>query len=224
MYRFVLAAVIAFGFSAETLADDFRLLRLDDHFVKWGERSWHSGARITYSFNRTTRDFADAINCPRLVPVDGLLARSGISKPDFERAIRRAFRTWERAANLRFEFVEDADAADIVIGAQGIPRDIAYTNVWHGSAEPGRIGSFTKTVFCLNPEIEWENALDGDDQTYDVERVATHEIGHAIGLDHPGPSGALMGYRYTESVHGLAPGDIEGARRLYGPPTGESQD
>jgi len=223
MYRFLLVAVIAFGFSAEGLAEDFRLLRLNDHFLKWGERSWHSGARITYAFNRTNREFADAINCQALVPVDGLLARSGIAKPDFERAIRRAFRTWEQAADLRFVFVEDAAAADILIGAQGAPRDIAYTNVWHGSAAPGRIGRFTKAVFCLNPEIEWENALDGDDRTYDVERVATHEIGHAIGLDHPGPSGALMGYRYTESVHGLAPGDIDGARRLYGPPPGESR-
>ena len=222
MFRFALLALLMLGFGSQSLANDFRLLRLDGHLVKWGDPSWLSGARVTYSFTQTQTHFADAINCRTMVPLDGLLAKSGISDQEFERAIRRAFDRWEDAADLRFDYVEDPDAADILIGAQGQPRDIAYTNVWHAPAAQGEIAAITKATYCLNPDATWETTFDGDESTYDIERVATHEIGHAVGLDHPGPSGQLMGYRYSETVNGLGPGDVLGATRLYGSPRHET--
>lgn len=220
MFRFALLAILMLGFGSQSLANDFRLLRLDGHLVKWGDRSWRSGAQVTYSFTRTATYFADATNCRTMVPLDDLLAKSGITDQDFERAIRRAFDRWEDAADLRFDYVEDPDEADILIGAQGRPRDIAYTNVWHGPAAQGEIAAITKAAYCLNPNASWETNFDGDESTYNIERVATHEIGHAVGLDHPGPSGQLMGYRYTETVNGLGLGDVLGATRLYGSPRG----
>jgi hypothetical protein len=48
--------------------------------------------------------------------------------------------------------------------------------------------------------------------------VLAHEIGHTIGLDHPGATGALMGYRNQGNIDWLMPGDIAGAVALYGPP------
>ena len=53
---------------------------------------------------------------------------------------------------------------------------------------------------------------------YDLRHTFMHEIGHAIGLDHPGSSGAVMAYRYDEGVHELQPSDISAVQRLYGPP------
>ena len=47
--------------------------------------------------------------------------------------------------------------------------------------------------------------------------MIAHEIGHAIGLDHPGPTGALMGYSNQGDIDRLMPGDVEGAVALYGP-------
>lgn len=44
-----------------------------------------------------------------------------------------------------------------------------------------------------------------------------HEIGHAIGLDHPDASGQVMGYRYEERYNELQAGDVAGAIQLYGP-------
>ena len=43
-----------------------------------------------------------------------------------------------------------------------------------------------------------------------------HEIGHAIGLDHPGAAGALMGFRYDEKLAGPTASDSGAAQKLYG--------
>ena len=51
---------------------------------------------------------------------------------------------------------------------------------------------------------------------YDLRYTITHEIGRAIGLDHPVPAGQLMPFRYQEEFRALQAGDIEGAVQLYG--------
>jgi predicted Zn-dependent protease len=52
----------------------------------------------------------------------------------------------------------------------------------------------------------------------------THEIGHAIGLDHPGKSGSLMAYRYEEHVQQLTPSDVSAVQKLYGSRTSGPQE
>ena len=51
------------AFALPAAADDFRLLVLDNAFVKWGEPSLGAGAQVTYAF--ATKDTAneDARNC-----------------------------------------------------------------------------------------------------------------------------------------------------------------
>ena len=51
----------------------------------------------------------------------------------------------------------------------------------------------------------------------DFGTVLAHEIGHAIGLDHPGATGALMAFSNQGDIDHLMPGDIAGAAALYGP-------
>ena len=50
----------------------------------------------------------------------------------------------------------------------------------------------------------------------DLGTVLAHEIGHAIGLDHPGASGPLMAFSNQGDMDRLMPGDIAGAVALYG--------
>ena len=70
---------------------------------------------------------------------------------------------------------------------------------------------------CLDPNHAWTIGFDGDTSTYDLRYTLMHEIGHTIGLDHPGPSGQVMGFKYHEEFDRLQAGDQRGALRLYGP-------
>ena len=75
----------------------------------------------------------------------------------------------------------------------------------------------TRATICFNPELSWSTS-DGAAApgSLDLGTVLAHEIGHAIGLDHPGATGALMGYSHQGNIDNLMPGDIAGARALYG--------
>src|SRR5690606_40228555 len=82
-----------------------------------------------------------------------------------------------------------------------------------GPEEPRRI---EQSLICFIPEQRWKIGFDGNLEVYDVRYAAAHEIGHAIGLDHPPSAGQLMHHRYQEKFRTLQPGDIEGVGLLYG--------
>lgn len=63
---------------------------------------------------------------------------------------------------------------------------------------------------CLNPNHQWYVGFDGDENLYDISYGLIHEIAHTIGLDHPRPSGQVIGFRYTEAFEDLQPGDLYG--------------
>lgn len=217
-------------------ADNFRLLVLDGSFVKWGEPALGTGAEVTYAFATTELVNDDARNCKRMVPFAKLAVSSGFSMPALETETREAFRTWEKVSNLRFRLVESEDEAEIVIGVEAEPRGLAFTNVAPetlstaaralevvktslglSSRSATSVKTIGRSLICLNPYLKWKIGLDGNNETYDVRYALTHEIGHAIGLDHPGASGALMSFRYNEKIDGLQAGDVQAVRTLYGP-------
>ncbi|MDK8464187.1 matrixin family metalloprotease [Marinobacter sp. SS13-12] len=195
--------------------DGYRLLELDGYKVKWGEQILGAGASISYAFADETMRFDDARNCGILAPMKAL---SGQDLPfeTLERETAAAFQVWERAADLSFHRVADARDADIVLGAQGQPRRRAFANVAYAPDEKEGVRAIEKSLVCLNPEQKWKVGFGGDKEVYDIRYTLIHEIGHAIGLDHPGPSGQVMGFRYTEAFPGLQPGDLRGIQRLYG--------
>ena len=202
---------------ADAAAGGYRLLKLDGYMVKWGDRRLGAGARISYAFAGESLRFDNAINCRDMAPIEALLGQT-LSGDALAREAAAAFRVWESAADVSFYEVSDAGDADIVIGAQGRPQGRAYASVSY-APDPQQEGvrAIEQGLICLNPEHEWKIGFDGDTNVYDIRYTLIHEIGHAIGLDHPGPSGQVMGFRYTESFAELQPGDLRGAQRLYGP-------
>jgi predicted Zn-dependent protease len=201
---------VSSGFAAA-----YRLLVLDGQPVKWGTATFGAGATLKYGFVREASTFPDAINCKVMGPVGPMLERSRVAERDFRAEVRKAFGEWEKVANLRFSYVADPSQADILIGAQTEPTGIAFANVWHAAGT--RIARITGATICFNPLLTWESSLDGDKATLSFRQITAHEIGHAIGLDHPGSKGQLMGYRYSEEAPGLQAGDVMGAVKLYGP-------
>jgi hypothetical protein len=200
-------------------AADFRFLDIGGLHVKWGAATPGSGAEVTYGFATSRRSFPDAINCRDLAPLSVLAPAWGGGDARLRRLVMDAFAMWSSEADLRFRPARPGEEPDILIGAQGEPRRIAFANVWH---DPGRaadgVAPLARATICFNPEVRWTTAEASDAAAgLDLGTVLAHEIGHAIGLDHPGATGALMGYQNQGDIDHLMPGDIAGAVALYGP-------
>ena len=127
-------------------------------------------------------------------------------------------RDLEPGGGFAFRPAAPGEAPDILIGAQGAPERVAFANVWHGDGRAGRHRAADPRHDLLQSRAGLDTGT-GPLRAgrLDLETVLAHEIGHAIGLDHPGATGALMGYSNQGSIDHLMPGDIAGAVALYGP-------
>ncbi len=182
-------------------------------------------------------------NCGTMRPFAEVAAvSSGISDAMAKQQLRSAFAAWESVAALKFVEVSETSRADIIIGATDGSAGRAFANIslaGDRSVQPvakalgvthapvvelskptpnPAVAIIERAFICLNPNVRWKTEFDGNLEVYDLRFTLMHEIGHAIGLDHPGNSGSIMGYRYDEVVAQLQPTDIAAVRGLYGMP------
>jgi hypothetical protein len=183
-------------------------------------------------------------NCAAMHAFSDIVAQSPKVPLEIARAeLRAAFQAWEAVTNISFIETADPSTANIVIGAEDVPEGRAFANLSYRSgriatpvakalgetvmhratpsedaARNGPAPEIDQAYVCLNPKIVWKAGFDGNLDVYDLRYTFTHEIGHAIGLDHPDTMDALMAYHYDEHIKTLQPSDIAAAQRLYGPP------
>lgn len=194
----------------------FRLLNLESQTVKWQSPTFGRSATITYAFATEPVTTTGARNCASMLPPERAYEPSSITQRQFRAEVAAAFRMWEKVAAVSFRETADMHSAGILIGAQEKPIGRAFTNVALKSGTGDR-KVIDRSLICLNPQQPWKIGFDGRLGVYDLRYTIAHEIGHAIGLDHPSAAGQLMSYRYDEKQTGLQPGDIKGAVLLYGP-------
>lgn len=245
-FSLALALGLASGAAAPAIAG--ALLEVDGHLLKWASQAPRAGAVVTYAVLNGPyalphgRQILSPDNCSSMHAFSDIVAASpGTSPQAAKEALRAAFAAWHAAANIAFSEVSDPSQANIVVGAQEVPTGRAFTNISlmssHGyypvqkalggpgpAADQGQAqgaggaSGIEQSYVCLNPSTRWKTGFDGDLEVYDLRHTFMHEIGHAIGLDHPGSTGAIMAYRYDERVRELQPSDIASVQRLYGPP------
>jgi len=150
-----------------------------------------------------------------------------------EVAIRNALEEWNGVDGSSARFVEDASPAEQArtdwssasIHLALFDEDnsssffppgsgiVAITPVWFSVAS----GQITDADVLFNGS-QFEFTTAGESGRYDVQDVATHELGHFLGLDHSGWAGASM-YPYVSTAviahRSVSADDAHGVREVY---------
>jgi hypothetical protein len=222
MSRFIfslLAGLLCCAFGATGSAQDaagFNLLKLAGNNVHWEAAASGQAPIVTYTLLRDEVEFAGARNCGGMTSLDHLIAASELAVTAVYEEIAAAFHMWEAAINISFREASKGERANILVGAQAEPQGWAFADVSYDTSSPQHVKPISLSLICLNPAKRWKIGFDGDLTIYDLRYTLAHEIGHAIGLDHPVGADQIMGYRYEERFRSLQSGDTRGAALLYG--------
>lgn len=139
-----------------------------------------------------------------------------INRDDILSALDSSFTSWSSVVQLNFTETQDYDGADITIG-------FYYGD--HGDGFPFTQGvlahAFAPEIAKMhfNGAVIWSIDFHREKRpdAFDLESVATHEIGHLLGLDHSADPDAVMFrsiHRRTKKRE-LTPDDVQGIQTLY---------
>jgi hypothetical protein len=173
---------------------------------------------------------------------------AGVSASQFQAAVERAFATWDEVptASITFQFAGFTSATPFeddgvsVLGFESEPdldRVLGATTFVVDDVT----GAIVESDVFFNSVFAWSTATAGEAGRFDLQSVATHEIGHFVGLGHSAigetevqpqggrrvlASGAVMFPialgRGVTADRELQPDDIAGVSDLY--PAGDFRE
>jgi hypothetical protein len=178
--------------------------------------AWVYPSRVTYSFIPDGTSVAGSSSA-----LYGTMSAQGVSQAEWQTAFQDAAAWWETVANINL--VEVSDNGTTLGGSGNQQGDSRFGDI-RISAIPLMSGALALTFepppmnggtvagdIILNSSASWGT------WGYDIETVAIHEFGHALGLDHSNVSTADMYPYYNGIKNVLGTDDINGIRAVYGP-------
>lgn len=178
---------------------------------KWGSPVFGTGATVTWSYS-------GAIDCS----ADGggtCSAFADFMPAGFEAAVNAAFAAWAAVADLTFVQVADGGEAFNAPGTSGDIRlgghvfDGPSGVLAHGYYPPVN-GDTAAGDIHFDQDENWKLGWGGPG--FNIYQVLTHELGHALGLNHSAVPNSLMNPYYTETFQGPQADDIAGMQYIYG--------
>lgn len=160
------------------------------------------------------------------------VAPAGVSTADYRAAVKASYQTW---STVSCSYYKSSDQG-IVNMPWGSKQDSINTNVWtpswpsnYGQTALGitwtsydpQSGKIIDADTHYNPTYAWSTS--GAANKIDVQAVATHEIGHQLGMDHSSVQDATMFYATGQgdtTGRSLSSDDIAGICHLY--PSGQA--
>ena len=174
--------------------------------------SWPPLAEAYLQFTTTTIGDRSTIVKWTQMPVRWFLkdrAAPGVSVSEMQAALTRSFATWQAvpSASITFQFAgltgaepfDDDDRS--VLGFQpqlGMDRVLGATSFLIDIVT----GEIVEADIFFNSTFEWSTAQGGDIARFDLESVATHEIGHFLGLGHSALGETELGFDGSRRVIG----------------------
>jgi hypothetical protein len=198
----------------ESLEDRLLLYTTYNSAAWTGPARWTYGSRITYSF------MPDGTNVGGVPSSLYRTMNSYYSTSAWKQAIEQAAAVWQAAANINLALVPDNGKQE---GASGNQQDDPYVGDIRIGAIPE--GS-NQLAFTLLPppanggtnagDIFFNSTQNWGNSGFDLETVAIHEFGHALGLGESTVQGEVM-YAYYQGVkQTLSYDDATGIQSLYG--------
>jgi hypothetical protein len=176
---------------------------------------WAYGSRITYSFVPDGTSIGG-------IPSNLFQTLNGkFTTAAWTQAIQKAAAVWQQVAGINFALVPDDGSP---IGGTGPQQgDNRYGDIRIGAypQESGQLalacspppingGSDAGDIF-FNSQAAWK--INND---FDLQTVAIHELGHALGLGHSALQSADLYAKYTSMKQTLTADDSNGIQAVYG--------
>ncbi|MFT5052102.1 MAG: hypothetical protein ACI8QZ_003534 [Chlamydiales bacterium] len=185
--------------------------------------------RLTYTVNGNALFWQSPNNVSIVINSTG---SDDITDGSHETALRSAIQTWNDDNRTAAQLVENASVsqqARVDWGSSGVHL-MLFDETNSSGFFPGFSGIVAITpvsFFTTGPIIDadvlfngknFDFTTEGLSGDFDVQNVATHELGHLLGLDHSGWASATM-YPYvdqgTQLQRSLSMDDIRGLRHVY---------